>query len=43
MGGDIECTTPVEAIFDDATCRLHLDVPPVRSYSQIRVNLLNNY
>ncbi|KAF2902084.1 hypothetical protein ILUMI_04106, partial [Ignelater luminosus] len=43
MGGDIECTTPVEAIFDDATCRLHLDVPPLRSYSQIRKDSESDY
>lgn len=38
MCADIECTTPVEAIFDDATCRLHSDIPPIRSYNQTRVS-----
>ncbi|XP_049817779.1 KAT8 regulatory NSL complex subunit 2-like isoform X2 [Aethina tumida] len=33
---DIECSTPVEAIFDDATCKLHMDIPPIRSYSKPR-------
>nr|CAH7762241.1 unnamed protein product [Callosobruchus chinensis] len=36
VNGDIECTTPVAAIFEDSTCALHKDVPPLRSYSQIR-------
>ncbi|XP_060530522.1 KAT8 regulatory NSL complex subunit 2 isoform X2 [Cylas formicarius] len=36
MNGDVECTTPVEAIFDDSTCHLHMDVPPIRSYNQPR-------
>lgn len=33
---DVECKTPVEAIFDDATCRLHVDIPTIKSYSQTR-------
>ncbi|CAH1999792.1 unnamed protein product [Acanthoscelides obtectus] len=36
VNGDIECTTPVAAIFEDSTCPLHKDVPPLRSYSQVR-------
>lgn len=40
MCGDIECTTPVEAIFPDATCRLHMDIPPIRSYNQARVSIV---
>lgn len=39
MKADVECTTPVEAIFDDTTCALHIDIPPIRSYNQIRVSL----
>lgn len=38
MKADVECTTPVEAIFDDTTCQLHVDIPQIRSYSQIRVS-----
>lgn len=34
---DVECKTPVEAIFDDACCTLHMDIPPIKSYSQLRV------
>jgi len=40
---DTECTTPVEAIFDDATCRLHMDIPPLRSYAQIRKDSESDY
>jgi len=43
VSGDMECTTPVEAIFDDATCRLHMDVPVIRSYSQIRKDSESDY
>ncbi|KAJ8960136.1 hypothetical protein NQ318_003855 [Aromia moschata] len=35
VNGDVECNT-IEAIFDDSTCRLHVEVPPLRSYSQPR-------
>lgn len=30
--GGIECSDPVPMIFDDATCNLHIDMPPERSY-----------
>lgn len=30
--------TPVEGIFEDATCRLHMEIPPIRSYNQVRVS-----
>ncbi|XP_030765708.1 KAT8 regulatory NSL complex subunit 2 isoform X2 [Sitophilus oryzae] len=36
--GDIECNTPVEAIFDDSTCKLHVEIPPIRSYHQPRTS-----
>ncbi|KAJ8925445.1 hypothetical protein NQ315_009278 [Exocentrus adspersus] len=36
MNGDIECNTPIEAIFDDSMCRLHMDIPLLRSYNQLR-------
>ncbi|XP_066142910.1 KAT8 regulatory NSL complex subunit 2-like isoform X1 [Euwallacea fornicatus] len=36
--GDIECCTPVEAIFDDSTCKLHMDIPLIRSYIQPRTS-----
>lgn len=39
---DIECSTPVEAIFDDATCKLHMDIPPIRSYSKPRVGIFSS-
>ncbi|XP_072391971.1 KAT8 regulatory NSL complex subunit 2 [Diabrotica undecimpunctata] len=35
MAADIECPTPIVAM-DDATCPLHMDVPLLRSYGQIR-------
>ncbi|XP_076268139.1 KAT8 regulatory NSL complex subunit dim gamma-tubulin 1 isoform X2 [Rhynchophorus ferrugineus] len=34
--GDVECCTPIEAIFDDSTCKLHMEIPPIRSYNQPR-------
>uniref|UniRef100_A0A6P7HBY0 KAT8 regulatory NSL complex subunit 2 n=1 Tax=Diabrotica virgifera virgifera TaxID=50390 RepID=A0A6P7HBY0_DIAVI len=37
MTADIECPTPIVAM-DDATCPLHMDVPILRSYGQIRVS-----
>lgn len=40
---DIECPTPVEAIFDDQTCILHRDIPPLRSYSQVRKDSESDY
>ncbi|XP_022911864.1 KAT8 regulatory NSL complex subunit 2 isoform X2 [Onthophagus taurus] len=43
MLADIECKTPVEAIFDDATCRLHMDIPPIRSYSMVRKDSESDY
>lgn len=36
MNGDIECTTPIVAIFDDSACKLHMDIPPLKSYNQVR-------
>ncbi|CAG9863610.1 unnamed protein product [Phyllotreta striolata] len=36
MMGDIECSTPIVAIFEGALCPLHMEIPPLRSYSQIR-------
>ncbi|XP_023311442.1 KAT8 regulatory NSL complex subunit 2 isoform X2 [Anoplophora glabripennis] len=36
INGDVECNTPIEAIFDDSMCRLHMDIPPLRSYNQPR-------
>ncbi|XP_025831105.1 KAT8 regulatory NSL complex subunit 2 isoform X2 [Agrilus planipennis] len=36
VNGDIACSTPIEAIFDGSTCNLHMDIPPLRSYAQIR-------
>lgn len=33
---DVECNTPVEAIFEDSACPLHAEIPPLRSYSQPR-------
>ncbi|KAF5300877.1 hypothetical protein FQR65_LT09039 [Abscondita terminalis] len=41
--GNMECTTPVEAIFDDTTCRLHMDIPEIRSYSNIRKDSESDY
>ncbi|RZC42961.1 KAT8 regulatory NSL complex subunit 2 [Asbolus verrucosus] len=35
---DIECRTPVEAIFEDTCCNLHMDIPPIKSYAQLRKN-----
>ncbi|KAK9679791.1 putative DNA-binding domain [Popillia japonica] len=40
---DIECKTPVEAIFDDLTCRLHMDIPPIRSYNHVRKDSESDY
>ena len=37
---DTECKTPIEDVFEDATCRLHMDIPPLRSYSNPRVSLI---
>lgn len=33
----------MEAIFDNATCRLHMDIPPIRSYNQVRVKFLQQF
>lgn len=41
--GDMECATPVEAVFDNATCRLHMDIPSVRSYTHVRVRFVCPY
>ncbi|KAK4884168.1 hypothetical protein RN001_000439 [Aquatica leii] len=41
--GNVECTTPVEAIFDDTTCRLHMDIPEIRSYSNTRKDSESDY
>ncbi|KAL1497499.1 hypothetical protein ABEB36_008450 [Hypothenemus hampei] len=35
---DIQCNTPIEAIFDDSTCKLHMELPPIRSYNQPRTS-----
>jgi KAT8 regulatory NSL complex subunit 2 len=35
---DVECQTPVEAIFDDTCCNLHMDIPSIKSYAQLRKN-----
>lgn len=37
---DVECNTPVEAIFEDSACALHAEIPHLRSYSQPRVNFI---
>lgn len=34
--GDVECTTPIAAIFEDSTCQLHMDIPHLKSYNQVR-------
>ncbi|CAG9820175.1 unnamed protein product [Phaedon cochleariae] len=34
--GDVTCSTPIAAIFDESTCHLHLEIPVLRSYSQPR-------
>lgn len=36
VNGDIECNTPIAAIFDDSTCILHMDIPLLKSYNQVR-------
>nr|XP_023020210.1 uncharacterized protein LOC111508826 [Leptinotarsa decemlineata] len=36
LTGDMTCPTPIAAVFDDSTCPLHLDIPPLRSYSVLR-------
>ncbi|XP_057668725.1 KAT8 regulatory NSL complex subunit 2 isoform X1 [Diorhabda carinulata] len=33
---DVECPTSIAAIFEDATCPLHLEMPPLRSYCHVR-------
>lgn len=38
VNGDVECNTPIEAIFEDSVCRLHMEIPPLRSYNQPRVS-----
>lgn len=43
MKADVECTTPVEAIFDDQTCQLHMDIPQIRSYAHIRKDSESDY
>ncbi|XP_044746265.1 KAT8 regulatory NSL complex subunit 2 [Coccinella septempunctata] len=40
---DVECKTPVEAIFDDTTCRLHVDIPVLKSYNQTRKDSESDY
>ncbi|KAL3286903.1 hypothetical protein HHI36_001389 [Cryptolaemus montrouzieri] len=40
---DVECNTPVEAIFDDMTCKLHADIPTIKSYNQIRKDSESDY
>lgn len=40
---DLECNTPVEAIFEDASCRLHADIPIIRSYSHHRKDSESDY
>ncbi|XP_048523753.1 KAT8 regulatory NSL complex subunit 2 isoform X2 [Dendroctonus ponderosae] len=40
---DIECNTPVEAIFDDSTCKLHMEMPLIRSYSNPRTSQGSKY
>ncbi|XP_050315976.1 KAT8 regulatory NSL complex subunit 2 isoform X2 [Anthonomus grandis grandis] len=36
LNGDVECNTPVEALFDDSTCKLHMEIPLIRSYTHPR-------
>ncbi|CAH0550081.1 unnamed protein product [Brassicogethes aeneus] len=36
INADVECNTPVEAIFENTMCKLHMDIPVLRSYSQTR-------
>ncbi|KAG5891997.1 hypothetical protein JTB14_007745 [Gonioctena quinquepunctata] len=33
LTGGVNCPTPIAAIFDESTCPLHLEIPPLRSYS----------
>ncbi|KAK9873980.1 hypothetical protein WA026_002331 [Henosepilachna vigintioctopunctata] len=40
---DVECNTPVEAIFDDSTCKLHADIPSLKSYNQTRKDSESDY
>lgn len=40
---DIECLTPIEGIFDNAICRLHLDIPEIRSYANVRKDSESDY
>lgn len=40
---EIECQTPVEGIFDNTTCRLHTDIPEIRSYANARKESESDY